>query len=259
LVHVNYIGHATVLLDIGRLRILTDPLLRDRLFFLQRHGRNPAPALLEERLPDLVLLSHLHHDHADLPSLRRLPSTTMVICPRGSGAYLSRWAGVQVYEVAEGDKVQVADVEITAVPANHGQEYSIPRPMNACLSYVMKNSQTAYFAGDTDLFAEMHEVGSEFDLDVALLPVWGYGHRLGPGHLNPLTAAEALTRLRPRVAVPIHWGALRYAGPHALWKRVGYLCKPPQTFADHALRLAPETDVRVLQPGQWTAVEKLER
>ena len=98
--NVNYIGHATVLVDIGQIRVLTDPILRDRVLFLQRHGRNPAPELLEERPPDIVLLSHLHYDHADLPSLRRLPTTTTVIAPRGSGKYLERWAGVQVHDVS---------------------------------------------------------------------------------------------------------------------------------------------------------------
>ncbi len=254
LVQVNYIGHATVLIDIGRIRVLTDPILRNRLFVLQRHGRNPAPGLLEARPPDIVLLSHLHHDHADLPSLRALPSSTTVICPRGSGRYLARGAGVQVHEVVEGDRVPVADVEITAAPANHGQAYPIPRPLGTCLSYILENSRTVYFAGDTDIFPEMDSVGTEFNIDVALLPVWGYGPWLGSGHLTPKTAAQALTRLRPRIAVPIHWGALRYMGPHSLWKRAGFLNQPPHTFADHALRLAPKTEVRVLQPGEWTTV-----
>jgi L-ascorbate metabolism protein UlaG (beta-lactamase superfamily) len=59
------------MIDIGQIRVLTDPLLRNRVFFLQRHGLNPAANLLQEQPPDIVLLSHLHYDHADLPSLRR--------------------------------------------------------------------------------------------------------------------------------------------------------------------------------------------
>ncbi len=251
---VNYIGHATVLVDIGRIRVLTDPILRDRVFFLQRHGQNPAPQVLAERPPDIVLLSHLHYDHADLPSLRRLPPTTTVIAPKGSGKYLARWAGVEVHEVTEGDRVQVADVEITALPADHGQALSIPRPMEACLSYVMRNRLSVYFAGDTDLFEGMRDVGRDFDLDLALLPVWGYSYRVGAGHLTPLSAAQALNRLQPRVAVPIHWGSFRFMGPHSVWKWVDYLNTPPHAFASHAARLAPQTEIRVLQPGEWTSV-----
>lgn len=251
---VNYIGHATVLVDIGQIRVLTDPILRDRVLFLQRHGQNPAPDLLEERPPDIVLLSHLHYDHTDLPSLRRLPYTTTVIAPKGSGKYLERWSGVQVHEVVEGDKVQVADVEITALPADHAYEFSLPRPMSTTLSYVMQNRLSVYFAGDTDLFEGMYDVGQDFDLDVALLPVWGYSHRLGPGHLSPMTAAQALNRLQPRIAVPIHWGSLRFPGPDSLWKRANHLNIPPHAFADHAARLAPQTQVRVLKPGEGMSV-----
>jgi L-ascorbate metabolism protein UlaG (beta-lactamase superfamily) len=254
LIEINYIGHATVLVEIGKIRVLTDPVLRDRVFFLQRHGSNPAPSLLEEHPPDIVLLSHLHYDHADLPSLRRLPPETTVIAPRGSASYLQRWARVQVHEVIEGDKVQVADVEISVLPADHGWGVSIPRPMTTCLSYVMENRLSVYFAGDTDLFEGMREVGQQFDLDMALLPVWGYSHRVGAGHLTPLTAAQALNRLQPRVATPIHWGSFRFVGPHAVWDTVDYLKDPPQAFAEHASRLAPQTEIRVLQPGEWTTL-----
>lgn len=242
------------MVDIGRIRVLTDPILRDRLLFLQRHGQNPAPELLAERPPDIVLISHLHYDHADMPSLRQLPPKTTVIAPRGSGRYLERWAGVTVHEVEVGDTVQAADVEITALPANHGNAFSVPRPMSACLSYVMQNHMTVYFAGDTDLFDEMNNVGRDFALDVALLPVWGYSHRVGAGHLTPMTAAQALKRLQPRVAVPIHWGSLRFPGPNALWKRADHMNTPPHAFASYASYLAPQTDVRVLRPGEWTSV-----
>jgi L-ascorbate metabolism protein UlaG (beta-lactamase superfamily) len=255
LAQVNYVGHATVLIDIGHIRVLTDPILRDRVFFLRRHGRNPAPDLLEERPPDIVLLSHLHYDHADLPSLRRLPSTATIVAPRGSGKYLARWGGVEVHEVSEGDKFQVADVEISVLPTDHGWGLPLPRPMATCLSYVMRNRLTVYFAGDTGLFDGMHTIGEDFDLDMALLPVWGYSHRLGAGHLTPLTAAQALVRLRPRAVVPIHWGALRYMGPQSLWRGADYLRTPPHAFAEHASRLAPQTEVRVLRPGEWTAVK----
>jgi len=252
LANINYIGHATILMDIGRLRVLTDPILRDRVFFLQRHGANPAPALLKERRPDVVLLSHLHYDHADLPSLRALPTGVPVLAPRGTGSYLARGAGLSVQEMRVGDTVRIADVEFTALPANHGSAWPLPGPMSACLGYVVQNHLSVYFAGDTDLFDEMEDIGQAYDLDLALLPVWGYSHRLGDGHLTPRTAATALQRLRPRVAVPIHWGALRLLGPHALWHMADYMHSPPHRFAAHAAAMAPDTDVRVLQPGEWT-------
>jgi L-ascorbate metabolism protein UlaG (beta-lactamase superfamily) len=253
-VDVTYIGHATALLDFGRTRVLTDPILRDRVMFLQRHGRNPSTDLINGSVPEVVLLSHLHYDHADLPSLRRLPATSTVVAPRGSGKYLSRWAGVEVHELTEGDTVQFGDVEISALPADHGMAFSVPRPMTTCLSYVLRNRLSIYFAGDTDLYPEMIDVGREFDLDLALVPVWGYSHKVGSGHLTPLTAAQALNRLRPRVAIPIHWGAFRYVGPHSVWDKVDYLTSPPYAFAEHASRIAPQTEVRILLPGEGTTL-----
>ena len=254
LTQIHYVGHSTIAIDIGHIRVLTDPLLRDRLFFLQRHGPNPGPGLLADRPPDLVILSHLHYDHADLPSLRRLGRNTPLLAPRGTGRYLARSTGLDVHEIAAGEKVAMADVEITAMPAEHHRSFPSFRPMAASLGYMLRNRLSVYFAGDTGLFEGMSDVGAEFDLDLALLPVWGYGPQVGAGHLTPLTAARALTMLHPRVSVPIHWGALRYAGPHALWQQVDYMHTPPHAFAEYASRLAPETEVRVLQPGQSTAI-----
>ena len=247
-------GHATIIVDIGEIRVLTDPLLRDRVTFLQRHGDNPAPQLLAERSPEVVLISHLHYDHADLTSLRMLPRETLVVAPCGSGRYLRRGTGLEIHEMRAGDRLRLADVEITAVPAAHGDGFSLPLPPTECLGFALRNRLSIYFAGDTGLFEEMHDVGREFDLDLALLPVWGYSHRVGAGHLTPRTAAEALLRLKPRVAVPIHWGAMRLPGPHALWKSVRYLKRPPHTFAQHASLLFPATDVRILEPGESTTL-----
>jgi L-ascorbate metabolism protein UlaG (beta-lactamase superfamily) len=101
-----------------------------------------------------------------------------------------------------------------------------------------------YFAGDTDLFDGMSELRP---LDLALLPVWGWGPSLGSGHLDPAGAARALTLLRPRGAVPIHWGTFYPLGLSRL--RPAPLSDPPLEFARLAAELSPEVDVRVLDPG----------
>ena len=91
------------------------------------------------------------------------------------------------------------------------------------------------------------------DLDVALIPVWGWGPTLGSGHLTPILAAEALTLLRPRLAVPIHWGTFCPLGMG--WLRPRFLSSPPHDFARHAAHLAPEVKVRVLAPGEALRLE----
>jgi L-ascorbate metabolism protein UlaG (beta-lactamase superfamily) len=100
-----------------------------------------------------------------------------------------------------------------------------------------------YFAGDTDLFPGMEELRP---LDVALLPVAGWGPKLGPGHMDAERAACAAQVLRPRIAVPIHWGTL-----HPRWKGPGsWFSDPPETFAARVAGLAPDVVVRVLAPGE---------
>jgi L-ascorbate metabolism protein UlaG (beta-lactamase superfamily) len=82
-------------------------------------------------------------------------------------------------------------------------------------------------------------------IDAALLPVAGWGPTLGPGHMDAERAAEAAALLRPAVAVPIHWGTLHPRGR----RRGAWFHRPPHRFAARVAQLAPEVDVRVLEPG----------
>ena len=89
-------------------------------------------------------------------------------------------------------------------------------------------------------------------LDVALLPVAGWGPTLGPGHMGPEDAARAAGAIKPRIAIPVHWGTL---APIGLARRGrGALGDPPRRFAEHAARLAPDVEVRILEPGEETAL-----
>jgi L-ascorbate metabolism protein UlaG (beta-lactamase superfamily) len=120
------------------------------------------------------------------------------------------------------------------------------------LSYMILGSQTVFFIGDTALFDDMREIGKDYDIDAALVPVWGIGPYLRGDHMTPAQAAEALSMLSPRVAVPIHWGTIHPMGPW--WKRRAFLHRPPHAFQLEATRRAPETEVRVLFPGENTLV-----
>jgi L-ascorbate metabolism protein UlaG (beta-lactamase superfamily) len=241
---VSYLGHASVLLELAGARFLTDPVLRDRLGLLRRRAP-PVPPRAFASI-DAVLISHLHLDHLDLPSLRRLPRDVPVLVPGGGGALVRRQGFDRVYEVAAGETVELAGAEVTAVPAEHSRRRR-PGPWSTeadALGFVVAGACRIYFAGDTDVFAGMAEIAP---VDVALLPVWGWGATLGPGHMDPEAAARALVLLRPRIAVPIHWGTLFPIGL-ARW-RSDRLTEPPHAFARHAARLAPEVQVRILEPG----------
>jgi L-ascorbate metabolism protein UlaG (beta-lactamase superfamily) len=120
------------------------------------------------------------------------------------------------------------------------------------VGYAILGSSSIYFAGDTDLFDELE--GLVPDLDVALVPVWGWGPTLGRGgHLDPARAAEAVRRLRPRLAVPIHWGT--YAPVHlGLRRPPAFLREPVDEFVRAAAELAPSVEIRVLAPGERTDI-----
>lgn len=243
---ITYVGHATVLIDMDGVRVLTDPILRGRVAHLRRRGRVSADVL---RGIDSVLISHAHMDHLDPPSLSRLGREMPTIVPRGAGPLLRRKGFQRVIEIDEGADVRIGPVTVTATHAEH-EGARMPFGTTApCLGYRLAGSSSIFFAGDTDLFAGMREIG-EGGIDVALLPIWGWGSKLPEGHLTPAKAAEALTRLRPRVAIPIHWGTLApmTAGRDA----AGHSDRPPEEFVRHAAELAPDVEVRVLAPGGST-------
>ena len=240
---VTWLGHSTVLIELGGVRLLTDPVLRGRLLHMRRVAPSVDPALLSGL--GAVLISHMHHDHFDVPSLRRLErGATQLVVPAGSGRRAARRGFAKVIEVSAGDRTDLGAVKVLTVRAIHpGKRYPLGAKTDA-LGYIIEaDGRRVYFAGDTDLFDEMAELG---ELDLALMPVWGWGPRLGPGHLDPERAAEALALLEPRLAVPIHWGTLF---PRVNRDRSGRLTDPPHEFAAAAARVAPAVDVRILAPG----------
>jgi len=239
---LTYLGHATTLIDLDGVRLLTDPLLRSRAAHLRRRPYPLDPAWLRDI--DAVLLSHLHMDHCDLPSLRRVGRDIPIVAPRGAGGLLRRHSFHAIVELGVGETVQLGRLEITATYASHDGSRPPFGPTAEALGYLIRGHRRVYFAGDTDLFPEMADYGR--DLDAALLPVWGWGPTLGTGHLDPDRAAEALRLLQPRLVVPIHWGTLH---PIGLGGARRYLTEPPHDFARRAAQIAPEVRVQIVAPG----------
>jgi L-ascorbate metabolism protein UlaG (beta-lactamase superfamily) len=197
---------------------------------------------------DAVLLSHVHHDHLDVPSLRRVRSDRIVV-PRGARRLLEGRGFEGVVELEEGEAVPIGGLTVRATQADHRARRL---PLGAeipALGYLIEGPPRLYFAGDTDLFEGMRELSP--GLDAALLPVDGWGPRVGPGHLDPQRAAEALRLLEPRVAVPIHWGTYRRLG---LSRDPATLRGPADGFERFAAELAPQVEIRILAPGERTAL-----
>lgn len=207
---------------------------------LRRHVAAPAvPASV-----DFVLLSHLHRDHADGASLRALGPQMRVVAPAGAAPALRRLSVRPAHELAAGDAVALSpQVSVRAVAAHHdGRRHPVGHPV-AALGYLIETPrQRIYFAGDTDLFGEMAALADP-PLDVALLPIWGWGHTLGPGHMDPERAASAVALLAPRIVVPIHWGTFLPIGTRHRWA----LVDPIDEFLDRMR--ASGVRVAAMAPG----------
>jgi L-ascorbate metabolism protein UlaG (beta-lactamase superfamily)/membrane protein DedA with SNARE-associated domain len=231
-VEVTWWGHATCTVEDSHIRVLTDPLFTRRLAHLRRRrGALPPP---DAWRADVALVSHLHADHLHVPSLARLAPGTRLLVPRGAPRAvpgLRRLRHLRVSEVAPGDVTAVGDLVVRAVPARHdGRRLPFGPHRSPALGYVVEGEARTYFAGDTGLFDEMEkEVGP---VDVALLPVGGWGPFLGEGHLDAGRAAEALARLAPGSAVPVHRHARaeRAPGGRAVtWLAAASTAVPPET------------------------------
>jgi L-ascorbate metabolism protein UlaG (beta-lactamase superfamily) len=244
---VTWLGHATVLLELDGVRVLTDPVLGKRVGPLVRISPQVDAAMLGR--VDRVLLSHLHADHTDIPSLRRLGGSTPVIVPEAAAGWLRRKGMCDVRGIRAGQELAVGELRVLAAPAVHEGRR---RPMGVAaepVGYVVRGSRSVYFAGDTDLFAQMRDLRGE--IDVALLPVWGWGPSVGAGHLDPERAARAAALMAPAIAIPIHWGTLALPRPLG---RSDDPERPAREFAVLAARHVPEVEVRVLGVGERTEV-----
>ncbi len=244
-VGITWLGHATVLLELGASRVLTDPVLRAHVGPLVRIA--PRPDLERLGRLDCIVISHLHADHADPASLRLLAHDVPVFAPRGAGRWL-RGKGVRdVRGLARGDEATLGDLRIRAVPAAHPRHRAPWGPVADPVGYVLAAGRSVYFAGDTDLFDEMADLHGQ--IDVALLPISGWGPRLGPGHLNPQRAAQAAQIIAPAIAIPIHWGTLAPPRPAS---RPSDPAAPAREFAAAVAGDAPDVRVRLLAPSETT-------
>jgi L-ascorbate metabolism protein UlaG (beta-lactamase superfamily) len=245
---LEFIGHSSVVIELDGVRLLTDPVTRARVGPLRRV--EPVPARDRLRDIDAVLISHLHWDHLDVPSLRDLGRDLPMFVPAGSGSWMRAAGFGDVRELAVGDQAAVGGVLVRAVPAIHSGFRPPLGPTAPPLGFVVLGGRSVYFAGDTDLFDGMADLGEP--IDMALLPVWGWGPTLGRGlHLDPLRAAQALRLIRPRAAVPIHWGTY---WPHALGRVFPErLVEPPAAFVEYASELAP--DVRMVPTAVGDVVD----
>lgn len=240
--------HASVLLDFGGARILTDPWFSQRRGYL--HGEPSAYANPAE-LPALsgVVISHGHYDHCDLGAFAAYPDKDVPFAVVHGLADRVRAAGFRrVVELDPWQHTHLGPVRVTAAPARHG----VPE-----VTFVLQaDGQSVFFGADTLRIAELDEVGQRFpELDLALLPINGLRIRPALNRqvvMDAVEAAELTSVLRPRLAVPIHYAFT--AGPI----RDRLILKLDRDRPDHyqqaANDAAPDTSVHILAPGEPLAL-----
>lgn len=197
-------GHASTTVEAGGTRVAVDPLLTDRLAHLRRYAATPAP---EAARADVVLVSHQHLDHCHVPSLARFAPDVPLVVPRGSEPVLSRLAGRPLVPVEPGDVVERAGVRVEVLPATHdGRRHPLDRSGAPALGFRVTHLETGgswWYPGDTGLRDDVRDVEA---VDLALVPIGGWGPSLGEEHMGPDDAAEAVTRVGARWALGVHWG-----------------------------------------------------
>lgn len=241
---LTWVGHSTGLIDVDGYRVITDPLLTRRVAHLRRRCDLPEPASVDV---DLVLISHGHMDHLHLPSLRMLRPDARVVTPVGTGRLVEKAGFSDVVEVVPRDSVRSGPATIDVVPAVHKSGRGPHSRVEATpVGYVVGiDGVRVYFAGDTDLFAGMADLTA---IDVALIPIWGWGSTIGEGHLDPARAVEATGLIDPAAVVPIHWGT--YAPEDARRRQPRWLDEPIGRFVDAIERSELADRLRLLRPGE---------
>ena len=237
-----FIGHSTVLVRLDGRNFLTDPFYLKRLYVLKRHK---PPGVPFQNLPplDFILVSHGHLDHMDLNTLKLFPRDLPVVLPAKLEKYLKDLGFTDVRSLGWGERTRIGSHLITALPANHFPGRSLCETQSMPQSYVVQGTKTVYFAGDSGLTRDFREIGANFSIDLALLPIGNYRPSLFRRfHMSPEDALEAMAMLGARRMIPIHWGAFRLS--------LEGLEEPPRRFL-HLLkerRINPKAIL--LQPGE---------
>jgi L-ascorbate metabolism protein UlaG (beta-lactamase superfamily) len=253
MVRVTLINHATVLIELNGIRVLTDPVYSFSVsYFLPRLKK---PGISFEQLPpiDVVGISHDHYDHLNLRTLRRISRDhrASILFPRGLGSYGKRTGFAEIVELEWWETLEVRGLTITCVPAKH---FSGRKPWGRNRTkpsgYVFQSGgESVYFAGDTAYDAvTFRELRRRFSLDIALLPIGAYKpHAWFKNiHLNPPDALQAFIDTGATMMIPIHWGTFKISDEP--------MSEPPEWLMNEAKTRGVDGRVKVVGNGESVRV-----
>lgn len=212
---ITYIAHSCVMVEMSGFTFITDPVLRSRIAFGLKASKHPQTKKAQE-LPniDAVLISHGHYDHLDVPSIKAIstnPGKPVIVLPKDWKKTGKQAGFSDVRELSPGESAEVKGVRITATPAHH---FTARLPLHFWgvdyQGYVVQGEKTVYFSGDTGLKNNFKEIGEQFRIDAAILPIGAYSpESFREHHLSPEDAIEAMKLLNARIMIPVHWGTFK--------------------------------------------------
>lgn len=245
---ISWLGHSSLFLQLGEVKILMDPVFSERVSFVQWAGpkrvhKSPVDlSNIKEIQIDVLILSHDHYDHMDYLSIKKLSNNiSRFIVPKGVKAILISW-GINsqcISELSWWEKTEYKDLEITATPARHFSGRGIHnRDQTLWSSYVIKNQRKKiYFCGDSGYTQWFKEIGKRMGpFDLSLMPIGAYSEYWQDIHTNPEEALMGHLELNANQCLPIHWATFDLA-LHS-WK------EPIVRFID----FAEKKNIEVLNP-----------
>jgi L-ascorbate metabolism protein UlaG (beta-lactamase superfamily) len=244
---LTLINHSTILLQLGKVTVITDPIYSRTISYIFPRRQKPGIAFSELPPIDAILVSHHDYDHLNMKTLRRLRRrrSSTIIMPRGLARYGERAGFEDIVELRWWEGCQRGPLKVTCVPAKHSSKRSpVDRERSACCGYVVEgNGRIVYFAGDTGYDAFFSEIGLRFNIDVALLPIGAYKpyEWFKDKHLHPHTAIQAFLDLRARHLIPMHWGTF--------WISDEPMDEPPRLLREEAERRGLQERVHILRNG----------
>ncbi|MDF2947220.1 MAG: hypothetical protein K0S51_1899 [Bacillales bacterium] len=221
---ITWIGHATFLIRMNGVNILTDPVWAKRMGSSKRLVPTGIPI---EKLPniDVVVISHGHYDHLDFGTLRKLKGDPTIYVPIGLRRSFT-WRGYKkVIEANWWDSFENGSLKISFVPAQHWtMRKIIDRNTSHWGGWVIEDlasKDNIYFVGDTGYFRGFKEIGERFNIDTVLMPIGAYEPEwfMKPSHINPEDSVIAFLELKAKLFIPMHYGTYHLAddtGPIAL-------------------------------------------
>lgn len=251
---ITYVGHATLLIEIGGKMVLTDPNFDPALGrFLARVSR---PGIELSALPelDMILLTHAHADHLSFRSLAAIEPVPLY-APRAVARWLRSKGISRAIDLAPGESVVTGELTVHAeIAAHRGNRYGLDQWRKQANMYLLDTNYTSvFFAGDTALTPdttamverELGQSDPKRRLDVALLPIgyapsWKVGFRRG--HLTSIDALTLFERLGARYLIPYHWGTFNHVTSSAY--------DAIDEMRAHVRTHARGSDVRILEPGE---------